>query len=89
MVINEFTRNWHKTLTRAGVPQCEFHSLRKTCITNWLESGVPVHEVQKWAGHSDVNTTIRYYAKVDKSALERVRKASAEWMAKVASSQGA
>ena len=88
-VVNNFTRRWHRILEKGKVPQCEFHSLRKTCVTNWLESGVPPHEVQKWAGHSDIKTTIKYYAKVDKEAFERVRRASAEWMAKVVSRKGA
>ena len=70
--------NYHykRLLGRAGATIDAFHSLRKSCITNWLEAGVPPHEVQAMAGHADLATTMKYYAKVDKSAMIRVRDAS-------------
>ena len=50
---------------QAGVPEDEFPSLRKSCITNWLEAQVLPHRVQALAGHSDIKTTISFYAKID------------------------
>lgn len=74
--MNNRIRGYKRILRRAGVPVDAFHSLRKSCVTNWLEGGVPPHEVQAMAGHASVETTMKYYAKVDRTALDRVRAAS-------------
>jgi site-specific recombinase XerD len=36
------------------------YSLRHYAITTWLRKRVPVHVVQKMAGHSTLSTTQRY-----------------------------
>lgn len=41
------------------------HQLRKTFITKLLEKGVPVHTVKALADHSNISTTINYYASVN------------------------
>ena len=78
-VLTNFLRQYHTRCRWAGVPEDDFHSLRKTCITNWLEDGVPPHEVQRLAGHSSIETTMKYYAKVDRSAIDRARNSSARY----------
>jgi len=75
-VLNNFLKQYHARCRWAKLPEVDFHALRKTCVTNWLEGGVPPHEVQKLAGHSSVETTLKYYAKVDHSAIDRARQAS-------------
>lgn len=48
---------------RAGIPQAESikpHALRHGFITDALEQGVPLHQVQDAAGHRDPRTTQRY-----------------------------
>ena len=79
--LNNRQRDYKATLRRAGVPVDAFHSLRKCCVTNWLEDGVPPHEVMAMAGHASVETTMKYYSKVDKTALNRVRAASERYTA--------
>ena len=37
------------------------HSLRKTALTNALEHGAKIEQVQQLAGHSDIRTTQLYY----------------------------
>jgi len=64
---------------RTGVPEDDFHALRKTAVTNWLEAKLPLHEVRKMAGHSSIETTIKYYAKVDRAAIDRARAASVRY----------
>ena len=44
----------------AGVPELTPHVLRHSCITWLIERGVPVPVVQRFAGHADVSTTMRY-----------------------------
>jgi len=41
------------------------HQLRKTFITKLLENGVPIHMVKALADHSNIQTTINYYAAIN------------------------
>ena len=48
------------------------HDMRKTCLTRWARNGVPMHNLQKYAGHSSITTTANHYLTVtpaDESAL--------------------
>lgn len=45
---------------RAGVPDVHPHRYRHTTLTNALNRGMPVQEVQLLAGHEDINTTMIY-----------------------------
>jgi len=56
---------------RAGVTNKTFHALRATCITWWLQDGVPAQEVRDLAGHSDLETTMKYYAAVRSDYVHR------------------
>ncbi|RYG98671.1 MAG: hypothetical protein EON58_06415, partial [Alphaproteobacteria bacterium] len=49
------------------------HSLRKTTITNALNNGAPMHQVQELAGHADIRTTQGYYMKKDSDAEAAAR----------------
>ena len=39
-----------------------FHDLRHSCATLLRREGVPMEDIQKWLGHSDITTTERLYA---------------------------
>lgn len=41
------------------------HQLRKTFITKLIEHGMPIHNVKALADHTDIDTTLRYYAVVN------------------------
>lgn len=45
---------------QAGVEKVHPHRYRHTTLTNALNRGMPVQEVQKLAGHTDINTTMIY-----------------------------
>lgn len=45
---------------KAGVPALTPHVLRHSCIPWLVEPGVPVPVVQRFAGHADIATTMRY-----------------------------
>lgn len=49
------------------------HSLRKTTITNALNNGAPMHQVQELAGHADIRTTQGYYMRKDSDAEAAAR----------------
>ena len=72
---DENFRPFKKILQQAEISDGCFHDLRKTAITTWLLSGLAPQEVQKLAGHSDIETTIRYYAACRHDHIDRARQA--------------
>jgi hypothetical protein len=77
-----FRRNWKVICKHAKVENATFHDLRSTCITEWLEQGMMPHEVQKLAGHSSIETTIKYYVGIRESMIDRARQASTSALTK-------
>jgi len=71
-----FNKPWQRLCRAAGVENKTFHGLRASCITFWLQAGVPVQEVRALAGHSDVETTMRYYAGIRSDHIERASAAT-------------
>lgn len=49
-----------RTAERAGVEGWSVYCLRHYAITSWLRAGIPVHVVQRMAGHKNLSTTQRY-----------------------------
>jgi len=49
-----------RATTRAKIDGFTVYSLRHYAITLWLRAGVPVHVVQRMAGHKHLATTARY-----------------------------
>lgn len=39
-----------------------FHDLRHSCATLLRSQGVPMEDIQKWLGHSQITTTEKLYA---------------------------
>ncbi|MFO0838357.1 MAG: tyrosine-type recombinase/integrase [Phycisphaerae bacterium] len=66
-----------RRLRRAGLPAetLSCHSFRATTITNLLEQGVPLEDVQQLAGHADPRTTRLYDRRrreVTRNIVERI-----------------
>lgn len=51
---------FERVRNRAGLSGWSVYSLRHYAITFWLRRGIPVHVVQKMAGHTNLSTTQRY-----------------------------
>jgi integrase len=49
-----------KAKHKAGLPWVSPHTLRRTFATRLLQQGVNVRTVQKWLGHADLTTTMKY-----------------------------
>ena len=49
-----------------------FHTLRHSCFTTLLESGVDLRIIQKIAGHNNVKTT-EIYTHVTKTGLNKIK----------------
>ena len=72
----------------ADKPVDDFHLLRKITITNRLEAGVRPHEERRMAGYRSVETTTKRAARVDRSAIDRVREASVRYTGGQAQARG-
>jgi site-specific recombinase XerD len=46
-----------------------FHQFRKTAITNWVNKGISIFDVKTLAMHTDIKTTMKYYAKIELGKL--------------------
>ncbi len=62
---------------KAGVPSLTPHVLRHSCITRLIEQGVPVPVVQRFAGHADIATTMRYCSVAHDVYADQIRSALA------------
>lgn len=64
---NIYNRIWAPTMKAAGL--CDFegrplfalHTLRHVAVSLWIEQGVSVKQVSKWAGHASVQFTLDTY----------------------------
>jgi len=59
------SRYFPKFLKKKGLRKIRFHDLRHTCATLLRHEGVPMEDIQKWLGHSEISTTERIYAHFD------------------------
>lgn len=50
--------------------KCHPHQLRHTCITQWVESGMKVKQVQYLAGHKTLDMTLRVYTHYRRKSQE-------------------
>jgi integrase len=80
LLVNNLIRRLATLRKWAGVAKFTFHDLRRSCITNWARH-LPVHVVQKLAGHSDIKTTQQHYLSVQPDDLETARSVQAELLA--------
>jgi integrase len=62
---NYISRYFPMFLKKNGLRKIRFHDLRHTCATLLRHEGVPMEDIQKWLGHSEISTTERIYAHFD------------------------
>lgn len=58
------TKEFHRKLARAGLPQRRFHDLRHSCATLLLVQGVSPRVVMDVLGHSQIGLTMNTYSHV-------------------------
>ncbi|MER7862744.1 site-specific integrase [Amycolatopsis japonica] len=52
--------SWDQVVTKLGFEHLRRHDLRHTAFTWFADAGVPIHHLQKIAGHGQISTTQRY-----------------------------
>ena len=62
-----------KIAKRAGVEQANPHKFRRTCATMALRRGMPLEQVSKMLGHSEISTT-QIYLDLTEDELEQAHK---------------
>ena len=76
-LVNNLLRRFQTLCQRAGVGPYTLHDLRRSCITNWAKR-LPIHVVQQLAGHSDIQTTERFYLSVQPTDVAEAQALQAE-----------
>ena len=71
----QVTARFKQAARRAGVPAARLHDLRHTCLTWLVGRGVPLKLVQDIAGHTTINTTMKYAKIFTGNAHEVLEKA--------------
>ena len=65
MKISGLSRSLRELGDRAGVNQVHPHRFRRTFATKLLHKGVPIDQIQKFLGHSQIETTQLYASSND------------------------
>lgn len=78
---NNVLRDFNAIRRRAGIVSCTLHDFRRSCITN-LARALPAHVVRKLAGHSSLETTMKYYLSVQEDDLEKARDVGSDLLMK-------
>jgi len=84
-LINNVLRDFKVIRRRAGIRHCTLHDFRRSCITNWARQ-LPAHVVQKLAGQSSLETTMKYYLSVQEGDLEDARYVGSNLLSQMPSS---
>jgi integrase len=61
----DFRRSFATAKRLAGIDDLHFHDLRRTAITRWIQEGTPLAFAGKFAGHSQLQTTMKHYTAID------------------------
>jgi len=69
MDARNLVRHFHNTLTRAGLPQTNFHTLRHSCASFLYASGAQDREVMEMLRHSQISLTMNTYTHLRMSVL--------------------
>ena len=64
------TDHFHILTQKLGLRRIRFHDLRHTFASVLLNNDVPLINVSRFLGHSDISTTANIYAHLDKSSKQ-------------------
>lgn len=64
------TLRFSQVLEKNGMRHIRFHDLRHTFASILINKNIPLFNVSKYLGHSDISTTANIYAHLDKSGKD-------------------
>lgn len=74
--IKQLRRRAYRLMELLGLRRVRLYDARSSCFTFLANNGVPDHILARWAGHTNVKTTKRWYVKPD---VEDLRGAATTW----------
>lgn len=70
-ITDTIKRSWATAKRIAGITDLKFHDLRHTYATRLVQAGIPIAEVSRILGHTNLATTFRY-SNIDDTTFERI-----------------
>ncbi|GGZ05755.1 site-specific integrase [Streptomyces poonensis] len=74
--IKQLRRRAYRLMELLGLRRVRIYDARSSCLTYLANNGVPDHILARWAGHTNVKTTKKWYVKPD---VEDLRGAATTW----------
>ncbi|CUW32259.1 Phage integrase family protein [Streptomyces reticuli] len=74
--IKQLRRRAYRLMEILGLRRVRLYDARSSCLTYLANNGVPDHILARWAGHTNVKTTKKWYVKPD---VEDLRGAATTW----------
>jgi integrase len=74
--IKQLRRRAYRLMEILGLRRVRLYDARSSCLTYLANNGVPDHILARWAGHTNVKTTKKWYVKPD---VEDLREAATMW----------
>ncbi|WP_245237010.1 tyrosine-type recombinase/integrase [Streptomyces iakyrus] len=74
--IKQLRRRAYRLMEILGLRRVRLYDARSSCLTFLANNGVPDHILARWAGHTNVKTTKKWYVKPD---VEDLREAATTW----------
>ncbi|WP_259407610.1 site-specific integrase [Streptomyces akebiae] len=74
--IKQLRRRAYRLMEILGLRRVRLYDARSSCLTYLANNGVPDHILARWAGHTNVKTTKKWYVKPD---VEDLREAATTW----------
>ncbi|MEW1671625.1 tyrosine-type recombinase/integrase [Streptomyces noursei] len=74
--MKQLRRRAYRFMRILGLRRVRLYDARSSCFTFLANRGVPDHILARWAGHTNVRTTKRWYVKPD---VEDLREAATTW----------
>jgi integrase len=74
--IKQLRRRAYRRMAILGLHRVRLYDARSSCLTYLANNGVPDHILARWAGHTNVKATKKWYVKPD---VEDLRGAATTW----------
>ena len=69
---SDIKRSFATAKRLAKIEDLHFHDLRRTAITRWMQQGTSLAFAGKFAGHSQLQTTMKHYTATDSDMIQEM-----------------